>query len=236
MQHRAYHDGKVCKGAVVIRVIVCGYKCEATIKKCLKSIQMQTYRDFNQYVYMDVDEGRKYLVGSTVYMIGQANPKPEDIIVLVDADDFLCDEMALEIVVKAYEDNPELLLTYGSYVNLSSNKTGKFCKAYESGEGFRTSEWRGSHLKTFKYKLYQKLPDAELRDQNGEYFKCCADRAMMIPMMEMAGHDRIAHIPMILYCYNDLNPISVWKTMKDLSRSTREYISRKRPLSRIDVI
>jgi len=220
----------------MIRAIVCGYKCTDTMDKCLKSIQMQTYKDFTPYIHIDMDEGRRYLVGSTVYMINHANPKPEDIVVLIDADDFLCDETAFQVIADAYAENPELLLTYGSYVNLSSNKTGKFCKPYEPGESFRTSDWRGSHLKTFKYKLFQKLPDEELRDHTGQYFKCCADRAMMIPMMEIAGHDRIKHIPTILYCYNDTNPISVWNTMRDLSKSTRAYIASKKPLQRIEGI
>jgi hypothetical protein len=43
----------------------------------------------------------------------------------------------------------------------------------------------------------------------------------------LAGYERIAHIPMIIYCYNDLNPNGVWNTMRDLSKKTREYLSGK---------
>jgi len=38
----------------------------------------------------------------------------------------------------------------------------------------------------------------------------------------------------VLYCYNDLHPISVWSTMRELSKSTREYIVNKPALSRIE--
>lgn len=219
-----------------IRVVVCGYDCDKYLSRCIKSLDMQTYRDFDYIVNIDKENDRKYLVFRTVEAINSICKDPDDIIVCLDADDFLCDEMALQIIADVYRAKSDLLLTHGSYVNLSSNKTGKFCLPYQAGEEKRTTEWRGSHLKTFKYKLFKRLPDEELRDECGQYFKCCADRAMMIPMMEMAGHDRIQHIPMILYCYNDLNPGSVWKTMRDLSKSTRAFISSKKPLRMIDSI
>jgi glycosyltransferase involved in cell wall biosynthesis len=209
----------------MIKAIVCGYKSQATIARCLASIECQSYGNYQIVHNEDSENDRKYLVYRTIQAIEQSGAHSDDIVACVDADDFLCDPHAFQIIADSYNSNPDLLLTYGSYVNLSSNKCGKFCKPYLAGESFRTSDWRGSHLKTFKYKLWKQLPDSELRDEDGEYFKCCADRAMMVPMMELAGYERISHIPMIIYCYNDLNPDSVWNTMKDLSKTTRELIS-----------
>lgn len=220
----------------MIHIIICGYKCEKYISRCLMSIEIQTFKNYDKFILIDSDPNRKYLVRQTIIGIESCNSNPDDVIVLIDGDDFLCDEMALEIIDSEYRKNPSLLLTYGSYVNLSSNKSGKFCKPYLREENFRTTQWRGSHLKTFKYRLWQKLSPDELKDDKGEYFKCCADRAIMIPLMEIAGYDRIKHIPTILYCYNDLNPLGVWKTMKDLSKSTREYIANKKPLKMIETI
>lgn len=217
-------------------MIICGYQCDDTINRCIDSLQMQTHKDFGIITNIDEAENRRYLLFRTVEAIERSALLPDDIIVCLDADDFLCDEMALETIATAYEQNPDLLLTYGSYVNLSTNKTGKFCAPYAPGENFRTSEWRGSHLKTFKHKLFRQVPQTHFQDGDGEYYKCCADRAMMIPMMELAGHDRIAHIPMILYCYNDLNPQSVWNTMREISRQTRQHIAAKPPLARLETL
>lgn len=223
----------------MILVVVCGYECEQTLKKCALSIKMQTFKDVTLSLAISTKDNRKYLVENTVIAIDRAKLDDNDIICCIDADDFLIDECAFDIVNSYYAENPELLLTYGSYVNLSTNKPGKFVGSYTPGENFRTAPWRASHLKTFKYKLWNKLAQdnySQLLDENGLLFKCCADRAMMIPMMEMAGHDRIAHIPMLMYCYNDQNPLSVWNTMKDESVRTRNYISDKKPLKRIDRI
>jgi len=169
-------------------------------------------------------------------LIKFAEPSENDIVALIDADDFLCDENAFQVIADEYEKKPDLLLTYGSYVNLSNSKVGKFCKPYQQGESFRKSDWRGSHLKTFKYKLYEKLLLSCIKDETGKYLKCCADRAIMIPMMEMAGHDRIKHIEQILYCYNDLNPNSVWNTMREESKKTREYIANQPSMKMLNEI
>jgi glycosyltransferase involved in cell wall biosynthesis len=218
----------------MIHAIICGFRCDETLEKCIESVLMQTCRDRKITVHVDNENNRQYLVGSTVHAIQDANPDPEDIIACIDADDFLCDERAFEVVLDAYRENPSLLLTYGSYVNLSTNQTGKFTGAYAPDECFRTSTWRASHLKTFKAKLWNALPKEELLDAHGNYFRCCADRAMMIPMMELAGHDRIKHIPTILYCYDDTNSLGVWQTMRILSKETRAYIAAKSPLRMIE--
>lgn len=223
----------------MLRVIICGWNCENTIDRCIESVKMQSWGgDYSCQIVIDEDgdEERQYLVKSTIDAISMCAEDLDDIIVCVDADDFLADEDALKIVAETYEKNPNLLLTHGSYVTESDNKVGKFCGAYEPGEDFRTATWRGSHLKTFKYRLWQQLAADDLKDDKGEWFKCCADRAMMIPMMEIAGHDRIQYIPTILYCYNNLNPDSVWKTNRSLSIETRELISARPRRSRIDIL
>jgi hypothetical protein len=203
---------------------------------------MQTYLQLSNYTnhvsIIEHDFPRKFLPQNTVNTISQASCSRlfsgDDIIVCVDADDFLIDEDAFRIINDTYESNPTLLLTYGSYVNLSNNKRGKFCGEYSNGESFRQSPWRGSHLKTFKYKLWQALPKTQLQWDDGEWFECCADRAMMIPMMELAGYDRIKYIDMLLYCYNDLNPLSVWKTNREASIETRDFIASRFPLQRCE--
>jgi len=207
----------------LVKVIVCGYNCDKTISKCLDSIACQS-EPHDLVVSTCTDTDRVYLLENTVAAIKKSGSFIDDVIVCVDADDFLCDECALEIVAERYSANKNLLLTYGSYVDMSTNKRGKFSGAYESGESFRTSQWRGSHLKTFKRKLWQAIPDKELRDEDGQYYKCCADRAMMIPMMEIARIENIEYISTLMYMYNDMNNNSVWKTMRDESLRIRKRI------------
>lgn len=213
----------------MIKVIVCGYKCEGTLQKCMDSIEMQIFRDFSVHVSIDDEANRKYLLRNTVDTVLGCGAYADDILVFVDADDFLCDEDAFEIIESVYKENPELLLTYGSYCNLSNSKKGKFCGPYLDGESFRCSPWRGSHLKTMRKKLFDAIPRLSFLDSNAKWFRCCADRALMTPAMELAGHGRIRWIETVLYCYNDMNPISCWKTNRELSIRTRDYISSQQP-------
>ena len=220
----------------MIHAIVCGYNCGQTIDKCLDSIRAQNFSRQKLSVAIETIADRKYLVENTWDTINSMALDPDDIIVLIDADDFLTDEDSFKIVSDEYKNNPNLLLTYGSYVNLSTQKRGKFTGEYGPGESFRTSPWRASHLKTFKYKLWKRLPESALKHDNGEWFTCCADRAIMTPLMEMAGHDRIKYLDWILYCYNDTNKQSVWNTQKANSIMTREEIYSRTPFNRIEKI
>lgn len=238
----------------MMHVVVCGYRAADTLPKCLDSIFMQTYKDVNVQVVIDgaaewwpsdierflfTDRieflpvfKRGYLLESTLAGIHECEPEDDDIIVLVDADDFLCDEAALEIVRAEYA-KPETLLTYGSYCT-SDGTQGKFNGAYQSGESVRTSPWRASHLKTFRYKLLAEVPADQLLRNDGTPITCAADRSLMIPMMELAGLDRCRHIETILYCYNDTNPLAVWATQRIESKTIRAELSARPSLPRKD--
>lgn len=220
----------------MLKIIVCGYNCAHIIDRCFKSINMQSYKNYQTIVSLDKIEDRKYLVRNTHDTIENACCEQEDIIVLVDADDFICDEDAFKTIVQTYSENQNILLTYGSYINFSTNERGKFCGEYKPFDNYRTAEWKASHLKTFKYKLWEKLPKEHLKFDNGTWFKCCADRAIMIPLLEIAGNDRIKYIDTLLYCYDDTNINSVWRTMKNESVYTRKYIESRIPLERLETI
>lgn len=213
----------------MLRVLVCGYQCEKYIDRCLESIEMQEGVEYDVInAVQNKGEKRRYLLENMSMALDGGKFAKDDIICCVDGDDFLCDEFALAIVNKAYLKH-ECLITHGSYVNLSDSERGKFNGPYKDREDVRVSKWRASHLKTFKYGLWRALPKTALMD-GGKYFRCSSDRAMMIPMMEMAGLNRVKHIDTVLYCYNDKNKHSVWNTMKDESRRVRSIIKQRKRL------
>lgn len=210
----------------MIHVVVCGFE-PSLMERCMTSINMQSFINKAVYVSLDSPSSRKYLVRNTWDTVGLLEAADEDILAFADADDFLIDEDALQIVNDTYAQNPTCLLTYGSYVNLSSNKRGKYCGQYQNDENPRVSPWRASHLKTCKMKLWKTLKVSDLTWPDGTWFKCCADRAIMIPLMERAGMENTQYIDHLLYCYDDTNPQSVWRTMKEESLRTRAFIMSK---------
>jgi len=145
-----------------------------------------------------------------VYGINLICDNDEDIIVLLDGDDLLAAHDILEYLNEVYQ-NQNIWLTYGQYIHMSDNKTRGMNKPltmstreYRDGKEY----WCTSHLRTFKYKVWKQLKDADLRMSNGKYYPMAWDLAIMYPLVEMCGNRRIQFINKIMYIYNDTNPIS----------------------------
>ncbi len=132
----------------------------------------------------------------------------EEIVVLLDGDDWFPHEHVLERLNEAYAD-PSVWLTYGSYVeypsysytvaNFSQELPQKVIEKNSVRE-FTKEQWYLSHLRTFYSALFKKIKRTDLLYE-GKYFDTAYDLAFMIPMVEMAGiHARF--IKEILCIYN----------------------------------
>ena len=138
------------------------------------------------------------------YGIVESDLRDDDIICLLDGDDLLIVENALDILDSLYNDNT--LLTYGQYV-WPNGQIGH-CKAYTPSEfiNLRNGGYWASHIRTFKYKLYKELmlQDPELKcykDDESNFYTSCYDVAIMTPLMEIAGFDNIKFNPNPVYYY-----------------------------------
>lgn len=132
------------------------------------------------------------------------NLNDEDVICILDGDDLLIRPDAIDILDKMYIDGA--LLTYGQYVTTQS--VGH-CRPYttETFKHVRDSrEYWASHLRTFKFKLYKEImvqdPNLDCyKDSNGEMYRSCYDVAIMVPLLEIAGFDKVKFNPVPLYFY-----------------------------------
>lgn len=120
----------------------------------------------------------------------------DDVIVMLEGDDWFAVDEALEVVARAYAER-RAEVTYGSFIW----RDGKMGFARPAGDRPRDDHWRATHLKTFRAGLVKKIVDADFRRTDGEYFRHAGDRALMIPLLEMAGR-RAIFVPEILYVYN----------------------------------
>jgi hypothetical protein len=138
------------------------------------------------------------------------NCTDEDIIVLLDGDDWFPNEQTLEILNKYYS-NEETLMTYGTYIEYPSRRiptnVSPFSENVIKNNLYRQDIWRASHLRTFKYKLWKNIAIEDLKDDSGKFYKMTWDLAIMFPMLEMSGgkHKCISEL---MYCYNTSNPIN----------------------------
>jgi glycosyltransferase involved in cell wall biosynthesis len=134
----------------------------------------------------------------------------DEIIVIVDGDDWLACTDVFEILYSVYS-NADVWLTYGQFERYP-NKTVGFCKEIPAeiinANSVRFYGFVSSHLRTFYAWLYKRIKKEDI--MFGEKFvPVCGDVAIMIPMLEMAGfHSKF--IPEVLYVYNTTNPNSYW--------------------------
>jgi glycosyltransferase involved in cell wall biosynthesis len=235
------------------RIIVPVYNSEQWISKCILSISNQKYKNWTCVIINDASSdgtlniikrtlekninkehfkvfSRNWNVGALeniVYGTYKICLDDEDIIIVVDGDDWLIDENVLSYLNEVYQDD-NIWLTYGNYINASSGKLGYINKQLMNTRNYRNSQdFTTSHLRTYKFKIWKRIQDADLRDSYGKYYKITGDLAIMFPLIEMSGLHRIKFIEKALYVYNDLNPINDHKKNPSLQIKTNLEIRNK---------
>lgn len=228
---------------------------------CIKSIELQNFKPEAVFVGIDEagDDSEKYLKNNDSYIktirwmyrvyaslnifqtIGELNDcynlKDNDIICLIDGDDHLAHAEALQIAYRAHVIGA--WLTYGSYYKLSEWKedgdTAKMHRgSYRNDEEYRKRMWRASHLKTFRYGLYRRLKPDWYIGPDGKPLRVCSDLALMFPMMEMAGKERIQHINKPLYMYNDISPDNDHKVRGKEQKDIEYWLRHQEPYHKIN--
>jgi len=216
------------------KIVVPSFNSVAWIGKTLDSIAFQTDKNFDVCVIDDGStvKGQKEIIQSyaqkygwlthfheknegVLYGIVHAIPdlqcEDEDVILVIDGDDWLLHERVFETLRKVY-DAHDPLLTWGRCELYPPHAppvyygqpvpefvlTQKLCRQ------FPFVFWQ---LRSFKYKIWKYLLDADLRDHDGEYFRTQQDKAIMFPLLEMAG-TRAFYVDEPLYVYNIGNPLN----------------------------
>lgn len=203
----------------------CG-RCEDFIGPCLQSLQMQTYFDWQAQVTVDRrgdktyeraveaadgdprivitrNKRRLYPMENIVRAIRRSDAEPEDVIVILDGDDWLITDRALERIAYEHVDD-DCWMTYGSWISNRRRAPGRW-PAYAEGADFRTAPWLATAVRTWKKWLWDRIEEDDLRDRHGRYFRITEDVACMFPMLEMATTRRARHIEEPLMMYNLLS-------------------------------
>lgn len=159
-----------------------------------------------------------------------------EIIVIVDGDDWLAHTNVLAYLNRVYQD--DTLMTYGQFWYFKRNTKG-ICKQVPANviesNGIREhSSWLLSHLRTFYAGLFQLIKLEDLLYQ-GNFFPMGADIGTMYPMFEMAA-ERARFIPDILYVYNDANQLSFFQTQDNKQRQIWDHIKQQKKYTRLETV
>lgn len=133
----------------------------------------------------------------------------DDIVVLVDGDDWLAHDGVLAYLNEAYTKE-SIYMTVGNACKSSTGLKIGF-RDYTKDEwevfGIRQLGFRGVHPRTFYAWLFKKIKLEDLFEGENMY-QMATDVACLLPMFEMAqGHYK--YITDILYVYNDQNPLNM---------------------------
>ncbi len=151
------------------------------------------------------------------------------IVGVVDGDDRLTDEYALEKVLSRYVKK-DAWLVWSQHQAKSLVGTGKtgYSRPLPPDEMIYTHRdyWAVSHFGTCRAWLYHHIDSDSLRDPFHDDLFCrfCADATINYAMMEMCGNRRADFIQDILYFYNDDLPLNDHNKAKDQVQKYTKYI------------
>lgn len=244
-----------------LKIISPCYNTEKWINNTLDSVLSQTYTNYEWIILDDLSTDqtcniiekriknldkvklikntqKRYPLGNIYKGIELANPTDEDIIIIIDGDDWFADKTVLDYVNEFYlKEN--CLITYGSFLQHPEKIThDDYMKPYPdhiiNSNTFRDVPWKASHLRTFKYKLWNKIKKKDLLDpQTGDFYAQAGDLASTYPMLEMAG-DKSRHISKILYIYNTETPLNEMKIHQRKQLDLAAQIMRKPKYTKLE--
>jgi len=215
------------------KIITPFYNAEKWLSFCINSVKKQKYKNYQHIIINDCstdnslekiksltfnEERVKLLnteknggaLATAFFGISQSELKDEDIIVILDGDDWFSSEETLKILNDVYNEQ-DCWMTYGSYVEYPGYKPGKFSRKIPENiiknNLYRESEYMSSHLRSFKYKLWKKIIEDDLKNNEDIFYPSAGDVAVMFPMLEMSGN-KAFFIDKILYVYNRENPLN----------------------------
>lgn len=220
-----------------LKVIIPSYNCPQWIGRALASVANQTYKNYDVLVIDDASPEliQRDIIRSTCDALGwdficntnnmragynlfrgihHMNPDFDDVIFILDGDDFLPHSDVFSMIDAIYR-NPDVWFSYGQYKPYPYD-TGQTPASPYSPEQIRDSHLGSirqipsliNHPISFRYFLFDQLTEADMKtDDGGRWFRAGYDRVMFVPMMEMAG-EHYHFEESILYMYNSVNPIS----------------------------
>jgi glycosyltransferase involved in cell wall biosynthesis len=235
-----------------LKVLVPFHNAGHYLEKCAGSLLSQDYRDF-QVIFLDdastdgaanrlpVEDPRVTLIRNEIRSGAARNLHralrdwcdPDDIAVLLDGDDWLASSDALAEIDRFYREY-DCWVMYGQF--RYSNGAYGICKPYPDRETFSRlrSVWYSSHIRTFRAGLYHKIEEQDpmyacMKDARGRWYTTAWDMAIMYPVMDLAGFDRVRYNDTVLYIYNVENPLCDFKLHRDQQLQNNLEIIGKRP-------
>ena len=132
----------------------------------------------------------------------------DDILVFVDGDDWLSHSYVLEKLNDFYNEH-QCWMTYGKFVCYSNLQLGNpqntpYENHIHNNNEYRKDWWRASHLRTFKWWLYNRINEKDLKySKTNDFYFHAEDLASSFPCLEMCPQNKIGVVDFVNYVFND---------------------------------
>ena len=185
-------------------VLSTGRNAGEFVIKCVESVRSQTIQPVEHLIIDDISDDntrqilmnylcnknyqdlrvvfnniRKYRLLNLYENI--VDKDPEDIICIVDSDDWLAHDKVLETVKSKFDLDDKLEYVYSRY-DLSTGEHGGSSPISVGWEPY-SGKWITSHMCCIKAKALQRIPIDNFLDWNKEWFQIATDHAMILPIV-----------------------------------------------------
>jgi hypothetical protein len=129
----------------------------------------------------------------------------EDIICIVDGDDWLSNRFVLQSVYEKYKKE-KLDYLYTNWIYSNENILGCSKKIESDSWDPYKDSWITSHLSTFKVKCFREINQDNFLDENGNWFEMGCDQAYILPILynsreKFGSYKKIGFIDFPCYVY-----------------------------------
>jgi glycosyltransferase involved in cell wall biosynthesis len=241
-------------------VVIPSYNALPWLERCLESVATQAYDDFSVILIDDAStdpahtklcydwcaaaRGRHLIANPTNrkmpynlwFALQVVRPNDDDVILLVDGDDWLPHSYVLQTLADYFKD-PELWLTYGSYTRYPDptfmpNPAKPYPEEAVTKRAFRG--WGNNlynHPLAFRGHLWKRVEEWELKHDDGNWFQAAYDHAIMMPMLDLAAGPpvRFKCLPEVLYTYNEGNPGSECRISAEVGNAVHAAVNARPP-------
>ena len=237
---------------------------EQWIEKCLKTCLTQRYDNYEVILVDALSDDKTYEIAQKyatefkrlkVFQNTKRLPQIanffwlrelstiDSIMVSVDGDDCLRGCNVLSKLNEVYNSG-DVWLSYGTYAEFHgeglpfrsvSHIYRKYPDEVINNNSFREYQWLGSHLRTFRKNLFDKVNPDDCKKEDGQWLDTCGDIGIMFSMLEMAGN-RSRYIPDILYEYNVANTSRDGALNEKRQMELANYVRSKKKYQKIETL
>lgn len=224
-------------------IVSASYQCAPWVERCLDSVLCQSYPHYRMVMVDDCSSDdtlararrkvgddprftllanteRRFPLANIVRASAEVGGRPDDVLVVLDGDDWLAHPQVLERLAAVYAD-PAVWMTYGSHqLSTPTRRQDRWLRRRVRGKvygypavvaelgAYRYYDFIAAHLRSYRRFLWEALRDEDLRDSDGHYYRAAADAATMWPLLELATPRHWRYLDEVLYVYNNQHSLS----------------------------